>query len=457
MAEVINKLFNRYKKFVFGNDATFDVQKRVFLLITHISIIIGIVGVIVDVILDLGYFLTIGTAVVVLLVTWFQIKVRNSHLKIKYSFAFFILSIVVFSFLWFYNGGYNGNNIILIFVYFIVIITILPAKFRVYAFIIYALFITLLTYIHYHYPQLVVPYQNDYQRYVDLMLGYFMYLFLVYIIQNTILKNYEADRHKINIQKEQLSSLVNELNETNHRLQNTIKDVEELNLSKDRFITILSHDLRSPFQGLLGITKTLENNFNSFEDDEKQFYVSQINRTLEKLYTFLEQLLLWGRIQKNGLTLNYESCKVKELIVESISPLTITASKKKISIELLCDDELISILDKERISIVLRNLISNAIKFSPVGSKVSVLADKQNDELNISVVDEGVGISENYINKLFKIDEIVSSIGTDGELGSGMGLILCNDILKKHNGKISVLSKEGKGSTFMITISKINQ
>lgn len=98
--------------------------------------------------------------------------------------------------------------------------------------------------------------------------------------------------------KEQLNSLVIELNETNNKLQNTIKNVEELNISKDRFITILSHDLRSPFQGLLGITKTLENNFTSFSDNEKQFYISQINNTLDKLYSFLEQLLLWGKIQK---------------------------------------------------------------------------------------------------------------------------------------------------------------
>jgi K+-sensing histidine kinase KdpD len=126
------------------------------------------------------------------------------------------------------------------------------------------------------------------------LLGYFLYLILVYVIQNTILKNYEADRKKINTQKEQLNSLVIELNETNNKLQNTIKNVEELNISKDRFITILSHDLRSPFQGLLGITKTLESNLNSFSDNEKQFYISQINNTLDKLYSFLEQLLLMG-------------------------------------------------------------------------------------------------------------------------------------------------------------------
>jgi two-component system sensor histidine kinase/response regulator len=453
---MMNKLFETYRKSVFGNDATFDVQKRVFLLITHISIIIGIVGVAVDITLNLGIFLTLFTLFTVLIVFYFHIKVRNSHLSAVVGLSFFGLSIVVFSFLWFYNGGYNGNNIILIFVYFIVIITILPDKFRLFAFFIYAGLISTLTILHYNYPELVSNYENENLRYVDLLLGYFMYLILVYVIQNTILKNYETDRKKINTQKEQLNSLVIELNETNNKLQNTIKNVEELNLSKDRFITILSHDLRSPFQGLLGITKTLESNLNSFSDNEKQFYISQINNTLDKLYSFLEQLLLWGKIQKNGLVLNYEVCNVKELIAESLSPLTISAAKKKLIIELLCDDEFIFNLDKERISIVLRNLISNAIKFSPVGSKITLTAITENDELKISVIDYGIGMSEDYINKLFKLDEIVSSIGTDGELGSGMGLILSNDILKKHNGKITVQSKEGKGSTFTIALPNIN-
>ena len=188
-----------------------------------------------------------------------------------------------------------------------------------------------------------------------------------------------------------------------------------------------------------------------------RYYVSQINRTLEKLYAFLEQLLLWGRIQKNGLTLNYESCVVKELLAISISPLTASATKKKIEIELLCDDELTLTLDIERISIVLRNLISNAIKFSPVGSKIIISAYIENTDLLISVIDEGVGMTEELLEKIFKIDKIISTIGTDGELGSGMGLILCNDILKKHNGKISVQSKEGKGSTFTISLPNLEQ
>lgn len=452
-----NRFIENYKKIVFGNDSSFQVQKNVFLLITHISIIIGIVGVIVDIVLDLGFFLTTVTLLTVIFLIIFHIKVRNSNLTIKYSLSFFIISILVLPFLWFYNGGYDGNNIILIFVYFIVILTILPSNFRFTAFILYGIMITSLTIVNYNYPHLVIAYESDYARIIDLLLGYILYLILAFNIQNIILKNYETDRLKINDQNNQLNSLIEKLNNTNSKLQNTIKNVEELNISKDRFITILSHDLRSPFQGLLGITKILESNFNSFSDNEKQYYISQINSTLNKLYSFLEQLLLWGKIQKNGLILNYEICNIKDLISESLSPLTISAEKKKISIELVCDKELVAAVDKERISIVLRNLISNAIKFSPVGSKVSIYGNEVNDDLIMAVVDEGVGISEEYINKLFKLDEIISSIGTDGELGSGMGLILCNDILKKHSGKIIVDSKEGKGSTFTITLPKINQ
>ena len=445
-------LIDRYKRFVFGNDETFDFRKRIFLLITHISIIIGIVGIIVDIVLDLGVFLIFVTVLTVFVLAFFHIKVRNSQLDTKYALGFFLVSIIVFSFMWFYNGGYNGNNMILIIVYFTVIVTILPAKLRLLSFFVYALMISVLTVSHYYYPRLVSSYESEYNRFIDLILGYFMYLILAYNIQNIILKNYEKDHKKINSQNDQLNTLVGKLNEAQSKLEHSFKNVEELNASKDRFITVLSHDLRSPFQGLLGITKTLEADFNSFSNDEKQFYISQINISLNKLYLFLEELLLWGRVQRNAVKLNYNTCIIKELISSTISVLSESFEKKRISLEAKCNESLTAVLNKEMITIVLRNLISNAIKFAPIGSKIMVIADIQNDELKVSVIDEGVGISEKSLAKLFKLNETISTIGTDGESGTGMGLILCNDIMKKHNGKITVQSKEGRGSTFTIQL-----
>ena len=215
----MKKLLERYKKFVFGDDAAFDVQKRIFLLISHISVIIGVVGIVVDISLDLDIFLTLGTVLIVLLILFFHIKVRNSHLTLSAGLSFFILSLIVFSFLWFYNGGYNGNNIILIFVYFIVIITILPEKFRFIAFIVYAGLISILTVLHYNFPDLVIHYKSEDLRYVDLLLGYFLYIILAYVIQNTILKNYEAERRNVEGKNDQLNLLIEKLNTTNLKLE----------------------------------------------------------------------------------------------------------------------------------------------------------------------------------------------------------------------------------------------
>jgi signal transduction histidine kinase len=452
----MKKIINRYKEFVFGKDDTFIVQKKIFLLITHISIIIGSVGLAVNILLDLGLLLTLVTALALVVLLYFHINVRNTQLKSKHSITFFLASVVVFSLLWFYNGGYDGNNGVLIFVYFIVFITILPSKYRFYSFVVYSLMIVVLVTIQYLKPEFITPYEFEHHRFIDLALGYFFYLILAYVIQNTIIKNYEEDRKKINIQNDQLSLLIAKQYDTNAKLEQSLNHVKELNSAKDRFITVLSHDLRSPFQGLLGITKILDSDYDSFSDTEKRLYISQVNSSVEKLYSFLEELLLWGRVQKNAVKLTYESTIVRELLIQTISLISETAAKKKISVEIVCDEFLKAVLDREMIAIVLRNLISNAIKFSTVGGKILVTALLEIDQIRISITDYGVGISDDIIPKLFRLDENVSTVGTNGEQGSGMGLILCNDIVKKHNGEISVRSKEGRGSTFTIQIPQNN-
>ena len=449
----MQNIIKAYKKLIFGEDKSFDVQKKVFLLITHITIIIGLVGVAVDIILGLGFFLTLVTILTVLLVVYFHIIVRRSTLKVKYSVALFIITLVVFPFLWIYNGGYDGNNIILIFVYFIVMVTILPPKLRLTAFVTYTLMIVGLTITHYYYPNLVTHYEDSYHRFIDLMLGYVMYLILAFSIQSLILRNYEIERGRANSQNDQLNNLVDQLNQAKAQLENSLKSIKELNSAKDRFVSVLSHDLRSPFQGILGITKTLESDYSSFNDHEKKYFIGQVNKSLDKLYVFLEELLLWGRIQSSAIELKKEPHNIKSLLSQTLLLFSDITDKKKIIVQIYCDESLKFNLDKEMISVVIRNLLSNSIKFSPVGSQIDLAAEIINEQLVIKVKDNGIGISDEYKSKLFKLDEIVSTSGTDGEQGTGMGLILSNDIIKKHNGSITVESKEGKGTTFTVILS----
>jgi signal transduction histidine kinase len=449
---MIKNIITAYKKLIFGEERSFDVQKKVFLLITHITILIGFVGVAVDIILDLGFFLTLVTFLTVLVVTYFHVIVRRSSLKAGHSVALFLITLFVFPLLWFYNGGYDGNNIILIFVYFIVMVTILPPRLRVIAFFIYTFMIVGLTITHYYYPNLVTHYEDSYHRFIDLILGYVMYLVLAFSIQNLILRNYEIDRGRVNSQNDQLNNLVEQLNIAKNQLEQSLNSIKELNSAKDRFVSVLSHDLRSPFQGILGITKTLESDYSSFNDHEKKYFIGQVNKSLDKLYGFLEELLLWGRIQSNSIELKKEPQNIKSILAQILLLFSDITAKKKINVQIFCDDSLQFNLDKEMISVVIRNLLSNSIKFSPFGSQIDLSAEMDNEQLHIKVKDNGVGLSDEYKSKLFKLDEIISTAGTDGEQGTGMGLILCNDIIKKHNGIIGVESKEGKGTIFTVLL-----
>ncbi|QQS36368.1 MAG: HAMP domain-containing histidine kinase [Ignavibacteriales bacterium] len=452
---MINRtLIQRYKSFVFGESTEFDVQKNIFLLITHISLIIAFVGIITNIVMGLALSLTLVTVAAFFIVVYFHFYVRNNGLGTNFSLGFFGVTVIVFSYLWFYNGGYNGNNSVLIFVYFIVVITVLPQRFRMISFIVYSVMIVGLITLQYFNPVLVIPYENQEQRFIDLAIGYFLYLILAYNIQNTILKNYDAERIKGKKINRQLSELNQQVNETNKKLEESIKSVEELNASKDRFITILSHDLRSPFHGLLGLSRILKEEYDTFPEMERKYIIHQLNNSIETLYSFLEEILLWGRLQRGVVKPKYSDENILNLFEEILNVHKQSLSKKAIQTVINCDKDLSALIDKELLSVVLRNLVSNAIKFSLSGKSIELNAFKESGTLKIEVSDKGIGITEKNLSRLFKIDEIVTTKGTEGETGSGMGLILCMDILKKLEGKISVHTVEGEGSVFTVELPK---
>lgn len=231
-------------------------------------------------------------------------------------------------------------------------------------------------------------------------------------------------------------------------------ELMELNKIKDKFFSIISHDLKNPFQSLLGYSQMLKEEFDTYTVEEKKEIIEGILNISKKTQQLLDNLLNWARLQTNRIKIYEEEINLERLIDQILDTLYVQASLKKV--KLICDVSLDIKLktDFDILSVILRNLISNAIKFSYLGGTVRVLAIDKNDRIEISVIDSGVGMSPEMVDGLFDLKNLVSEKGTKGEKGTGLGLILCKEFVEKIQGSIWVSSTEGKGSTFIFSLPK---
>ncbi len=231
----------------------------------------------------------------------------------------------------------------------------------------------------------------------------------------------------------------------------------ELNATKDKLFSLVAHDLKSPFSSLLGILEELSENFSEYDDDKKEEYIRYINNVAEKVYKLLENLLTWAQSQIGRTTFMPEKINLESLINEIILLFEESSNNKEISLITGINKGLTVSADRNMIDTVLRNLILNAIKFTSKGGLITIKSRKVTDENNkkfveISVKDNGVGISSEIQSKLFKVTENITTKGTENEKGSGLGLLICQEFIEKHGGKIWVESKLNKGSKFFFTI-----
>ncbi len=244
-----------------------------------------------------------------------------------------------------------------------------------------------------------------------------------------------------------------ELQEANDRLHTMTLNLKELNATKDKFFSIIAHDLKNPFNTLIGFSDLLVQNYEYMERDQ----VSDIHKTLHKAsnqaLNLLENLLDWARSQTGKLQIKPQSYLLKTLAKDAILLLQHIADEKQIYLVDEVDEKQIVFADSNMITTVIRNLISNAIKFTQNGGtvKVCTIGNYKNNSI-FTIEDNGIGISKSDIEKLFRIDVNHSTVGTNKESGTGLGLILCKEFVEKNHGTISVESEPGKGSKFLISL-----
>jgi PAS domain S-box-containing protein len=235
------------------------------------------------------------------------------------------------------------------------------------------------------------------------------------------------------------------------------KELEELNANKDKFFSIISHDLRSPFQGLLGLSNILAEEFDNLSLDEIRLFSSNIHNSTKNLFSLLENLLQWSRIQTGKLELKPVKTDLQEEILYNINLLKGNASKKNIEIINEITKSVFVYTDLNVLNSTLQNLISNAIKFTNPGGTITISMKTSEDFIELTVSDNGVGISKDNIEKLFRIDKQFTTPGTERESGTGLGLTICKELLEKQGCKIWVTSELGEGSNFSFTIPKFQE
>jgi signal transduction histidine kinase/ligand-binding sensor domain-containing protein len=257
-------------------------------------------------------------------------------------------------------------------------------------------------------------------------------------------------------QKKHLEQVVNErtheIMEKNEELKQQREGLFKLNADKDRFISILGHDLKSPFTALLGLSEILKDNIQEINADEIKKMAGDINKTAQNTFNLLEDLLKWARSQQGKIPFKPQNIGLDDICKAATEVLNPSANAKNIKINYNVADGIIIFADIDMLKTVLRNLVSNAIKFTANNGMIDIYAKQNSENITITVSDNGVGIPSDNLAKLFDVGQVLTTKGTAEEKGTGLGLLLCKEFVEKHGGRIWVESEAGKGSNFIFTL-----
>ena len=259
--------------------------------------------------------------------------------------------------------------------------------------------------------------------------------------QKVILENLVRDRTK-------------EIEEKNIRLEEQKFELTRLNSTKDKFFSIISHDLKNPFHGIMSTTELLTKEFKNMDDVEKLSFIQMIDFSSKSAYGLLDNLLYWARTQTGTIDFRPEIFDLSHIAKQTRDLLLVNAQSKEVMLKNEIPDGFDIYADKNMITTIIRNLMNNAIKFTMPGGSVTISSEQNDKKVSLFISDTGVGIDRSKISELFSIDRKVINPGTAGEKGTGLGLIICNEFVKIHKGTIIAESNPGKGSTFIVELPR---
>jgi len=236
----------------------------------------------------------------------------------------------------------------------------------------------------------------------------------------------------------------------NRKLKMLIAELRITNQTKDKFFSIISHDLKNPFNVILGMSELLIQNIEKYPKEKIKEFVEHIYNTSKKTYELLENLLEWSKLQRGKIQPVFKHFTLVQVTDNVVQLVKSMAEQKYIQLSTEINSDITIVADIEMIKTVLRNLITNSIKFTEINGQIVVKAHTESNNLIISIEDNGIGMEKTVVDSLFRIDSKISTRGTQGEKGTGLGLLLCKELVELNNGKIEVESKVDEGTKFRL-------
>ncbi|HEY5122370.1 MAG TPA: HAMP domain-containing sensor histidine kinase [Ignavibacteria bacterium] len=277
---------------------------------------------------------------------------------------------------------------------------------------------------------------------------------LIIFNKEQVFRNEENEKLTIKLSTTNIAQRrdITELKRAEQEIKIKNEELIKLNAEKDKFFSIIAHDLRGPFTGFLGLTDLLKTDIHSMSNEEIQDTANRMYRSARSLFRLLTNLLEWSIAQRGLTTFNPDKLSFKEIAKDSLQLFYDVAMNKGIDIKETIPEDIFVIADKSMLNTIIRNFVSNAVKFTRKGGRILISAKILENKVEISIKDTGIGMNGDLIKNLFRIDMKIGRKGTDDEPSTGLGLLLCKEYIEKHTGKITIKSEEGKGSEFVFSL-----
>jgi len=443
-----------------GDEKKIGLQHKLLNISCLGGTILSFISLIVNYSLDLhwGTIVISSISVLVFGLVYTHSMITHSKTQIEYT-ALGYMVLVFTPLMWFSNGGSIGAFQYFIPLFLITIHIATLGKTRIVLISLLFIITVSLLIIEYYNPEFVIQYTDRAGRYIDLLIGYLLSFTGIIIFLNVYYKQYIDANKKLQQQNKVLEDIQEkiiaqqiEIERHEEELEEKAKTLQELNATKDRFFSIISHDLKNPISVILSLSDSLVESKSVIQDEDSLVYIDLIYSASSNAHKLVLNLLEWARTQTNGIKCERKKLNLTVLVKEN-SELLLAQSENK-GIELLIENgekDYFTFADKYMVNTIIRNLVSNAIKFTETGS-VKIELKKDRNYCIINIIDSGIGMHPNIVDKLFDIDKSITTQGTNGESGTGLGLIICKEFVAMNRGDIYATSIQDKGSIFTVKL-----